>query len=166
MLGSHREQDLLERIRVIVDEGQHATKPIHKVVEEAAIDIRFDAVDEEGEPARQGGKILGADSWGDENVSQGGLQAQVEIEIRTICDPLSPALPNLLGRVALANDRILLTVETPARARKKQQTVRTGPIVPQKGRDFTYAGLVSSHFFFRRRQVIQPVLDRPLVTLS
>ena len=132
MLGSHREQDLLERIRVIVDEGQHATKPIDKVVEEAAIDVRFDAVDEEGEPARQGGKILGADSWGDENVSQGGLQAQVEIEIRTICDPLSPALPNLLGRVTLANDRILLTVETSARARKNNKRLEQVLLYPRK----------------------------------
>lgn len=34
------------------------------------------------------------------------------------------------------------------------------------GREGIYDGLVSSHFFFRLRQVMQPVLERPLVILS
>ena len=48
MLRGHRQKDLLERIRVIVDEGQHPAESVNEVIEETAIDFGFDAIDEEG----------------------------------------------------------------------------------------------------------------------
>lgn len=63
VLSCHRQQDLLERIRVVVDEGQDPTKPIHKVVEEATINLGFDAIDKEGKVARDSDQGLGSDSY-------------------------------------------------------------------------------------------------------
>jgi hypothetical protein len=48
VLSCHREENLLERIRVIIDECQHATETVYEVVQEASVDVGFDAVDEEG----------------------------------------------------------------------------------------------------------------------
>jgi hypothetical protein len=48
VLGCHREENLLERIRVIINECQHATEAVYKVIQEASVDVGFDAVDEEG----------------------------------------------------------------------------------------------------------------------
>lgn len=61
MLRSHRQKDLFEGIRVIVDERQDPAESVNEVVEETAVDLSFDAIDEEGEVARDGCKGLGAD---------------------------------------------------------------------------------------------------------
>lgn len=78
MLSCHRQQDLFERIRVIVNEGQDPTKPIHKVVEEATINLGLDAIDEEGQVARYGDKGLGSDSY-----SGGLVSLKSKIVLRT-----------------------------------------------------------------------------------
>lgn len=54
MLGGHGEKDFFEGIRVIVDEGKDATEAVDEVVEEATVDIGFDAIDQDGEGARNG----------------------------------------------------------------------------------------------------------------
>ena len=53
VLGRHRQEYLFERIRVVVDECQDPTKIVDKVIQEAAIDLRLDAIDEEREPSGQ-----------------------------------------------------------------------------------------------------------------
>ena len=52
MLRGHRQQDLLERVRIIVDERQHATESVYEMVEEATVDFRFDAIDEDRKRSR------------------------------------------------------------------------------------------------------------------
>jgi hypothetical protein len=69
MLRGHRQKDLFEGIRVIVDQGQDPAESVDEVIEETAIDLGFDAIDEEGEVARDGCKGLGADRWMRRNVS-------------------------------------------------------------------------------------------------
>jgi hypothetical protein len=61
MLRGHRQKDLLEGIRVIVDEGQNPAESVDEVIEETTIDLGFDAINEEGEVTRNGCKGLGAD---------------------------------------------------------------------------------------------------------
>lgn len=61
MLRGHRQKDLLEGVRVIIDEGQDPAESVDEVIEETAINLGFDAIDEEGEVARDGCKGLGAD---------------------------------------------------------------------------------------------------------
>jgi hypothetical protein len=61
MLRGHRQEDLLEGIRVIVDEGQDPAESVDEVIEETAIDVGFDAIDEEGKVARDGCKGVSAD---------------------------------------------------------------------------------------------------------
>lgn len=92
-------------------------------------------------------------------VSYMNAQIKIGLKFHTISHLLPPTLPDFLRGVPLAYDGILLAVETS----RSQRTL--APVAP---RDWirTHAGLVSSHFFFLRRQVIQPVLDRPLVTLA
>lgn len=47
VLSGHREQYLLERVGVIVDQGQDATKAIDEMIEEASVNLGFDAVDKQ-----------------------------------------------------------------------------------------------------------------------
>lgn len=54
MLGGHGKKDLLERIRIIVDQGQHATEAVNEMVEKATVDVGFDSVDKDREGSRQG----------------------------------------------------------------------------------------------------------------
>lgn len=48
MLCRHREKDLLEGIRIIVDKCQHTTETVDKMIQKATVNVRFYAVDEEG----------------------------------------------------------------------------------------------------------------------
>lgn len=52
MLGGHGEEDLFEWIRVIVDEGQDATKAVDKMVKKSPIDVGLDAVNQQRKGAR------------------------------------------------------------------------------------------------------------------
>lgn len=63
MLGRHGQQDLFERIRVIIDKSQHTTEPIHEMIEEAPVDLGFNAIDQEGQVARNSCKGLVAGRW-------------------------------------------------------------------------------------------------------
>ena len=47
MGGSHGEKDLLERILLVSEEGEHATDVEDEVVEEEAVHIGFDAFDKD-----------------------------------------------------------------------------------------------------------------------
>lgn len=52
MLGGHGEENLFERVGVIVDEGQNATEAVDEVVQEATVDFGFDAIDQDREGSR------------------------------------------------------------------------------------------------------------------
>ncbi len=52
MLCGHGQEDLLERIRIIVDKGQDATEAVNEMVEEATVDFGFDSIDEDRERSR------------------------------------------------------------------------------------------------------------------
>jgi hypothetical protein len=64
MLGCHGQKDLLERVGVIINEGQDAAETVNEMVEETAIDIGFDSVDEEGEVAWHSCQGVGEDGCG------------------------------------------------------------------------------------------------------
>lgn len=62
MLGGHWEQDLLERVGVIVDQRENSAKVVDKVVKEAPVDVRLDAVDEDRQPTSKNRKGMSSGS--------------------------------------------------------------------------------------------------------
>lgn len=46
MLRCHGQKDFFEGIRVVIYEGQDTAESVHEVIEQLAIHLRFDAVDE------------------------------------------------------------------------------------------------------------------------
>ena len=56
MLSRHREQYLLERIRVIIDQSQHSTEIIYEMVKKPPINVGLYSVYEDGKIARYGCK--------------------------------------------------------------------------------------------------------------
>jgi len=51
VLDRHWQKYLLEGIRVVIDQGQDPTEIVDKVIQEATIDLRLDAIDEKREPS-------------------------------------------------------------------------------------------------------------------
>ena len=95
----------------------------------------------------------------------------------TILEFLSPTLPDLLGRITFTNNGVFLAVQAsnnPGEKAGQFSNWRANDagrnrwvwVWGQRWEGETYAGLVSSHFFLRRLQVIQPVLERPLVIFT
>lgn len=62
VLGGHGEQDLLERVGVIVDQRENSAKVVDKVIKEASVDVRFDAVDENRQPTGKNRKGMSSGS--------------------------------------------------------------------------------------------------------
>ena len=44
MLSSHREENLFERVRVIIDKSQDTTEAVYKMMQELPVDIKFNAI--------------------------------------------------------------------------------------------------------------------------
>ncbi len=49
MLRRHRQKDFFEGVRIIIDESQDTAEPVDEVVEQLAIHLCFDTVDEDRE---------------------------------------------------------------------------------------------------------------------
>lgn len=113
VLRCHRQQNLLERVRVIVDQGEHAAESVDEVVEEPAIDVGLDAVDEEGQTSRERGQGASPGRCARRSATLGAFTtgAGGGGEGPTVFQLLSAALPYLLGWVALAHDRVLLAIQ-------------------------------------------------------
>lgn len=47
VLGRHGQEDLFERVRIVVDHYENTTEVGGKVVEESPVCVRFDTVDQE-----------------------------------------------------------------------------------------------------------------------
>lgn len=47
VLSSHRKQDLLEWIRVVIDQCEDATELKHEMIQESAIDVCLDSINQE-----------------------------------------------------------------------------------------------------------------------
>lgn len=91
MLRGHGKEDLLEGVGVVIDQSKNATEAVNEMVEKTAIDVGFNAVDQDG---------------------QGARDYDSRCMARRFFHLLLATLPNLLPGIAFANDGILLTIQT------------------------------------------------------
>lgn len=60
MLSGHGQEDFLERIRIVIDQGENATEAEDKVVQEPTVDFGLNAIYQNGQGTRNDDIGLGS----------------------------------------------------------------------------------------------------------